>query len=119
MVRLSSLPASAAMPLLVRIPLLVLHVAERPIALGDPAAERVPGSAAGLVGVHDINTVVRIVGHAVLMPLSHWSHQRSISCRKPMRGSGTAKCGYLCAHGPMMALRGQRRPFISRGTALV
>ena len=35
-----------------------------------------------------------------------------------MRGSGTAKCGYLCAHGPIMAFRVVRSPFISRGTAL-
>ena len=54
----------------------------------------------------------------VAAPFSHWSHQRKASCRKPMRGSGTAKCGYLCAHGPIMAFRVVRSPFISRGTAL-
>ena len=43
-------------------------------------------------------------------PFSQKSHQRSASCRKPICGPGTAKCGYLWAQGPMIALQGLRRP---------
>ena len=46
----------------------------------------------------------------VSMPFSQRSHQRSASCRKPIAGLGTAKCGYLWIHGPTMPLAGASIP---------
>ena len=40
----------------------------------------------------------------VSMPFSHWSHQRSISCRKPICGPGSAKCGIFVRPGADQAL---------------
>ena len=44
------------------------------------------------------------------MSFSQRSHQRSASCRKPIAGLGTAKCGYLWIHGPTMPLTGACDP---------
>ena len=54
-----------------------------------------------------------------LVPLSHRSHHRRLSVRKPIAGPGLAWCGYWCPHGPTRALRGTSRCSISRNTGLV
>ena len=55
----------------------------------------------------------------VSLPFSHLSHHRRASCKKPMRGSGTAKCGYLCTQGPTMPLTGADRFSTNCGTAFL
>ena len=52
-------------------------------------------------------------------PLSHRSHHRRLSSRKPTAGPGFAWCGYWWPHGPTRALRGTSRCSISRNTGFV
>ncbi len=52
----------------------------------------------------------------VSMPFSHWSNQRTASCRHSIPGLGYGSWGQACDHGPMIAFTGAFTFASIRGT---
>ena len=49
-------------------------------------------------------------------PFSQWSHHRTASARHSMAGPGTALCGKVWFHGPIMIFTGAGAAASIRGT---